>query len=317
MTASQLKDHPTVAELARIQSNLGLKNIPFAKTLRLDMHGANWGKILAGNYDGNYSVVLVKLQVALSAYKNQGTGEAEEGIVILDHVLAAKSSVELSLQAEDEHRLTIIAGPRGSGKSRTLTLLHSKHPGHFMSALPSWSGGYLNFLNKFSVGIGLGGQARSAGQGEDEILSYLSQSGGLICIDEFNYFSPSAINFLKSVLNASQWAIAVATVPHYLSRMASDRQTAQEAAQLLRRAVAIIHISPVTALHVDLIRNALYPHVDLGGSPGEIAAAANRNNRLDSVCAILADAQDGDHIATCIARHEKMCRVTSKPQPQE
>jgi DNA transposition AAA+ family ATPase len=312
MTASQLQSHPSVTALARIQSNLGLKDIQFANTIRLGIHGANWGKIKAGTYDGNYTAAATKLSVALEAYQNQGTGEAVEGIVVLDHVRMAKDAVDLALASEDEHRLVIISGQRGSGKSRTLSLLHSIRQGHSISALPSWSGGYLNFLNKFAAGIGVA-ESRSAGQAEDAILSALTESAGLITIDEFNYFSPSAINFLKSVLNTTRWAIAVATVPHYLSRMASDRQTSQEAAQLLRRASAIIHIPPVTARTVELVQRALYPEINVGGKSGAIASAANLLNRMDSVCAILADSESPEDIESAIARHKRFNQVTLKP----
>ncbi len=316
MTATELRNHPIVNRLLQIQTDLGLKDIPFAKQLRLGIHGANWGKILAGTYDGSFSKVVTKLEVALDAYDNPGSGEAEEGIVILRHVREALDAMTIASAAEDEHRLVVIAGLRGSGKSRAMSLVAHKKPGHQMEALPSWAGGYLNFLNKFAAGVGVPPHA-SAGAAETAILDSLITNPLPIYIDEFNYFSPSGINFLKAVLNKTGCPIMVSTIPYFLSRMASDSKTAQESAQLLRRAVAIIHIPAVTEREVMQIQRALFPELDIAGpSAGEVARSANRHNRLDSVVAILADADSPADIPAAILRHERGAKVTLKPGEQ-
>jgi DNA transposition AAA+ family ATPase len=313
MTATELKNHPIVARLAQVQSSLGLKDIPFAKQLRLGIHGANWGKILAGTYDGSFSKVIAKLEVALEAYDNPGSGETEEGIVILRHVREAIDAMKIARAAEDEHRLVVMAGLRGSGKSRAMSLVAHQFPGWQMEALPSWSGGYLNFLNKFAAGVGVA-RHLSAGDAETAILDSLTTNPRPIYIDEFNYFSPAGINFLKAVLNKTGCPIMVSTIPHFLSRMASDTRTAQESAQLLRRAVAIIHIPAVTEREVIQIQRALFPDLDIAGTAaGEIAKSANRHSRLDSVVAILRDADSAADIPTSILRHERGSKVTLKP----
>jgi hypothetical protein len=313
MTSSEFKNHPIIHALADIQTGLGLKDIPFAKQLRLGLHGANWGKILAGTYDGSFSKALVKLQVALEAYQNPGSGETEEGIVILSHVREAIDAMEIATAAEDEHRLVVLAGLRGSGKSRAMMLANHKFRGHSMEALPSWAGGYLNFLNKFAEGIGIE-PSRSAGDGESAILRELLANPMPIYIDEFNYFSPAGINFLKAILNKTRCPLMVATIPHFLTRMAYDGKTSQESAQLLRRAVAIIHIPAVTEREVFQVQRALFPEIDLAsGQAGEIAKAANKTSRLDSVCAILADAESPADIPAAIARHERAFKVTLRP----
>jgi len=313
MTATELKNHSIVQRLAAIQSTLGLKDIQFAKQIRLGIHGANWGKILAGTYDGSFSKALVKLQVALEAYDNPGSGETEEGIVILRHVREALDAMAIASASEDEHRLVVLAGLRGSGKTRTMQLVAHKFPGYEMEALPSWAGGYLNFLNKFADGVEVAPR-HSAGDAESDILASLKGNPRPIYIDEFNYFSPAGINFLKAVLNKTRCPILVSSIPHFLSRMAVDSKTAQESAQLLRRAVAIIHIPAVTEREVFQVQRALFPDLELlPGSAGEIARSANKTSRLDSVVAILADADSPADVSTAIARHERAFKVTLKP----
>jgi hypothetical protein len=314
MTSQQLRSHPVVKRLHEIQQKLELKDIEFALQLRLRMHGSNWGKILAGTYTGRFDRALINLQVALDDYEHGASGETEDGIVVLDHVKQALDAVDIAIASEDEHRLVVIAGVRGSGKSRTLQLIHARHKGHLLSARPSWAGGYLNFLNRFAEGIGLS-ESRSAGAAESIIIDTLRDSTGVICIDEFNHFSPNAINFLKILLNDTRWVLVVSTIPFHLSRMASDRSTAQESAQLLRRAVAIIHIPAVTIRQIELIHRALYPHVHLNGGSQPLASIANHHHRLDSVCQILDDCDPADptDLLKAIARHERFTKITLKP----
>jgi len=314
MTANQLANHPVVSRLAEIQQELCLKDIQFASQLRLGMHGANWGKILAGTYDGSHVKAITKLQVALESWANPVSGDTEEGIVILRHVQEALDAVEIALAADDEHRLVVISGPRGSGKSRSISLIHAKYGGYSQEALPSWSGSYLNFLNKFGAGLGVA-PSTSAGLAETAILNAVgAMNKPVICIDEFNYFSPSGINFMKAMLNVTTAVQVVSTIPHYLARMACDTKTAQEAAQYLRRAVAIIHIPAVTDRDVNQIQKALFPSLLL--QPGQahaVAAAANRKSRLDSVVTIFADTDGHEDLASAILRHERGLKVTLKP----
>ncbi|MBK1884140.1 AAA family ATPase [Luteolibacter pohnpeiensis] len=311
MTADQLLNHPTVQTLIAIQNELALKDIPFGNHLRFDMHGKNWGKILKKTYTGNFSNALAVLSAALDQYQNPGTGEVDNGCVVLDQVRQALDAVDIARASEDEHRLVVISGVRGSGKSKTLSLIHAKHKGHMVNAMPSWAGGYLNFLNRFAEGIGLEA-SRSAGEAEKVIISHLSIGSGVICIDEFNHFSAAAINFLKSVMNQTRWVIVTATVPHHLSRMASDRSTAQESVQFLRRAVAIIHIPTVSARAVELLQRAFYPDLIVASHSAAIAQSANRFHRLDSACQILADAENAEDIPAAIARHERSAKTNLK-----
>ncbi len=314
MTSAQLKSHPTVLRLHEIQVSLGLRDIDFANQLRLKIHGANWGKILKGTYTGRFDKALVNLQVALEDYEHGSLGETEDGIVVLDHVRQSLDAVAIALSNDDEHRLVVVSGVRGSGKSRTLQLIHAKHKGHFISARPSWAGGYLNFLNRFAEGIGLA-ESRSAGAAEAVIIDSMSSTSGVICIDEFNHFSPNAINFIKAILNETRWVVVVSTIPFHLNRMASDRQTAQESVQLLRRAVAIIHVPAVSVRTIEHIQRALFPEIDLNGNSPALASVANRLHRLDSVCQILGDTDptDPSDLIKSIARHERFTKINLKP----
>lgn len=315
MTATELRNHPDVLELIRIQEENQLNDNQFSELLRLRLHGANWGKIKAKTYTGRFERALTNLQVALEDYRNAGVGEVEEGIVILDHVKQSLDAVDIAKANEDEHRFIVLCGVRGSGKSRTLRLIQARHKGSLLSARPSWNGGYLNFLNRFASGLNLP-ESRSAGEAEESILAHMKASPGrVLCIDEFNYFSSNAVGFIKTILNETTWIVMVATVPFHLNRMASDRSTAQESAQLLRRAVAIIHIHPISPKAVELLCRALFPALHLAGKSAEIAAKANTLDRWDSVCQILEDIdpEDPADISKAIVRHERFHRTNIQP----
>jgi hypothetical protein len=290
-----------------------LKDIPFAKQLNLGLHGANWGKIKAGTYNGNYTKAQTLLGVAWDAYQDPGTGEIEEGVVILRHVTDVLNAVSIGLASEDEHRAIMLVGKRGSGKSRTLSLICAKHKATVIHALPSWSGSYLNFLNKFGEGFNLG-PWRSGGDAESEILRSLSHTNPVICIDEFNHFSAAGINFLKAVLNQTRSVLVTATIPHFLAKMASDRSTSPESAQYLRRCIAIIHIAEPDERSVLQIQRALFPDLELApGQASAIAAAAVKMNGLDSVCAILDGSDDSADVPASIERHKRSLRTALKP----
>ncbi len=295
MTATELKNHPVVQHLRQIQTELSLGDSKFKELIRFKIHAANWGKIIAGTYQGNFTNALVDFEVCLDAYENQGLGELEEGIVVLDHVRQTLDAVDIANAAEDEHRLVILCGVRGAGKTRTQQLVHAKHPGYITSARPSWSKSYLNFLNQLAATPGINlSESRSAGEAEGRLLKYMQETPRkTLCLGEFNYFSSDALGFVKTALNETQWTICADTIPFHLNRMASDRSTAQESAQLLRRAT-IIRIGTVTIRDVESIRKALFPHLDLTGHVTEIATTANQLSRIDTVCEILGDCNPGD-----------------------
>lgn len=307
MTSTELKNHEVTRKLIQIQESIGLRDNQFADTIRLGLHGANWGKIKAGTYTGSHSKALLKMEVALDAYHNPGTGESEEGIVILSHVREALDAMEIAKAADDEHRLVIVAGHRGSGKTRTLTLCNHRFPGHYIEAMPSWGGSYFDFLVQFSAGLGMSIQGkRSKGAYESAILSEAVANPQPIFIDEFNYFSPHGINFLKTMLNRIPAPIMTATVPKFLAGMAADSRTAQESAQFIRRAVAILHIPTVTEREVLQVQTALMPHLALSTELARsIAESSNRHDRLDSVYAILEDAKSLADVPKAIGRHER------------
>jgi hypothetical protein len=316
MTSTELKNHPTIIRLRQIQTDLSLNDADFRRQLHFKLHHANWGKILAGTYQGDFRKALVNFEVCLDEYENQGLGELDDGIVVLKHVKEALDATEIAIAAEDEHRLVIVAGVRGAGKSRTLQLVHSKHGGYLTSARPSWSKSYLNFLNRLAETPGMVlGESRSAGEAESRLLTFMKNNPSqTLCIGEFNYFSSDALGFIKTAINETDWAFVTETIPYHLNRMASDRSTAQESAQLLRRVVAIIKIPPVSELTVESIRKAMFPGLKLEGFLSQIATAANQLDRIDSVCQILLDADPDDpaDIAKSIERHKRFHNANLK-----
>ena len=312
MTATELLNHPTVQSLISIQEESRQKDNPFAQALKLGIHGANWGKIKARTYDGNFASVLEKLSLALDEYRNPVSGEIDNGIVVLDHVRDALNAIEIAYANEDEHRLVMLSGVRGSGKSRTLGLIHAKRGGYMINAWPSWEGSYLAFLNGFAEQLGLE-QFRRKGAAETGIVRHLnSMQPSVICIDEFNHFSADAINALKMFINSTRWKIFCATLPSHLARMAGARATAQESVQFLRRAVAIIHIGPVTPRTVSILARAYHPKLNVSAHLNDLAGIANELHRLDTLRPILADAAETGDIPHAIALHKRSCTISQR-----
>lgn len=317
MTATELRHHPVTLALVEAQQALSLPDSDFARSLGIRYSGATWAKVKAGTYQGDYAKVLEQLTQALARHRAGGNAQAEiDGTtVILDHVALAIDAVEIARAARDEHRLVVICGKQGSGKSETLRLICRRYSGVRIHARPSWAGGYLHFLNNFAAGLGLSADHRSPSPAESAIIDHLRLHPDVLTLDEFNHFSEKSLNFIKSILNETRAIICVGTIPSHLARMASDRATAEESRQLLRRAIAIIHIPPVDSAQITAVQRALYPDVHLNGHAPNLAAAANRLHALDTVCQVLADtrpANDAD-LLKAIDRHQQMIRVAVRP----
>lgn len=310
MKSAELQSHPTVRELARIQTALDLRDIPFAEQLGMRYHGANWGKIKAGTFTGNLTSAVTHLSAVLDGYlrSTSGTGAIESGTVLLDHVTQFLDAIDIARANDDEHRLVVVSGPRGAGKTRVLSLTAQRHNAIIISAMPSWGGAYLGFLNQFAEALGIP-TARSAAEAERNIIQHVNNGIGMILLDEFNHFSAAGINFLKALINQTRVVIGVATVPYHLQRMASDRSTAQESVQFLRRAVAIVHIPTLTTRTIIQLAGAIRPGLDVAKHASAIAQAANQGDRLDAACAILEDAASTDDIPQSIARHTFAKRI--------
>lgn len=317
MTANELKDHPVIAELRALQEKLALPDSDFARRLKFEYSASSWGRIRSGTYHGNLDKALRYSREALQRYQVGGghLPEARNGVVFFPHILDALDAVAVARVAKDEHRLAVVTGEPGAGKTVTLKALSGEHTNSlYMESLPSWAQSYLRGLRGLARGLGLAGTLRSCGEAEDAILNHLTAAPGLILIDEFNHFSKDLINFLKTIINQTRSAMAVATLPHHLARMTSQHN--EEARQFLRRAVAIIHIGRVTTETVLGLAAAVAPDLALGNRAIAIANAANRMKRLDTVKVIL-DEIDGEGetaIDDAIRRIERSQRAVATAQ---
>jgi len=287
-----MNTNQTIADLREIQESLGLPDGDFARTVKLGYSGSSWGKMKSGTFSGNAEKALRVLRQALAVYRSGGAVEVKNGIVVLPHVQAALDAVQVSRVASDEHRLVVVSGDPGSGKSETARLINAECGGIYMHARPSWAGSYLRSLEDIARALGLAGDMRSTGQAEAAVISALGRSPTLLVIDEANHFSRELINMLKAVINETRCSIVLLTIPGHLARMSATHS--EESRQLLRRAVAIIHIPPVSTGDILAIAAGLYPDVAIGTSAPAVAAAANRLHRMDTVRRIFDEADQGE-----------------------
>lgn len=308
-TAHELKEHAQVLELKGIQESLGLPDADFARVVRFAYSGSSWGKIKAGTFAGNAEKALGAVKRALASHRAGGDVEVRHGIVVLTHVQLALDAVAIARVARDEHRLVILAGEPGAGKSSTAAMLGAEFGGHYLHAHPSWAASYLRSLISLARALGMSGDFRSTGAAETGILDHLGASPGLIIIDEANHFSRELVNFLKTILNETRCTLVLCTLPGHLARM--NAVHSEESRQLLRRAVAVIHIPPVSSADVLAIHAALFPDVPLGTAAVSLAAAANRMHRVDTIVRVFEETEPGevDDLPRAIDRVEKSIRA--------
>lgn len=287
-----LKDVPAVIELAEIQGSLGLPDGDFARTVKFAYSGSSWGKIKNGTYSGNPEKALSAVKAALNGYRMGGEVEILHGYVVFPHIRQALDAVAVARVAKDEHKLVIVCGDSGAGKSVTARLMGEEYGGHYLHAHPSWQGSYLRSLVGLARALGISTEFRSTGAAEMAVLDALDQSPALLVIDEANHFSREFINFLKTILNETRCCLALFTLPGHLARLSATH--AEESRQLLRRAVAIVHIPQVSSAEVMAMHSGLYPEIHLGSAAASIASAANALHRLDSVKRIFEEAEPSD-----------------------
>jgi hypothetical protein len=300
-----LSQHAAVLELAEIQHTLGLPDADFARTVKFAYTGSSWGKIKSGTWSGNDEKALRAVKSSLAHYRVGGEVTVADGHVVFDHIQQTLDAVAIARAAKDEHKLVIVSGCWGSGKSVTAGMIAAEFGGHYFHAHPSWSGSYLRSLIGIAEAIGVGNKFRSVGEAESTVLAALASSPGLLIIDEANHFSRDCLNFLKTVLNETRSAIVLFTLPGHLARLAATHS--EESRQLLRRAVAIVHIGQVSSADVMAVHSGLYPDVHLGHAAPAIASCANRHYRMDTVRRIFeeCDPSDSDDLPRAVERVEK------------
>jgi hypothetical protein len=304
-----LKDTPAVLELAEIQASLGLPDGDFSRTVKFSYSGSSWGKIKSGTFSGSEEKALRAVKQSLASYRVGGEVEVLRGSVVFPHIRQAIDAVAVARTAKDEHKLVIVSGDSGAGKSVTARLLGEEFGGHYLHAHPSWQGSYLRSLIGLARALGQSTDFRSTGAAELAVLSALEQSPALLVIDEANHFSREFVNFLKTILNETRCCLALFTLPGHLARLSAVH--AEESRQLLRRAVAIIHIPPVSSADVMAMHSGLYPDLVLGHAAPALASAANRLHRLDTVRRILDEAEpnESDDLPRAIERVEKSLKA--------
>jgi DNA transposition AAA+ family ATPase len=298
-----------VAELAEIQKSLGLPDGDFVRTVKLSYSGSSWGKIKAGTFSGNAEKAAREIKRALAAHRNGGPVEVRRGDVIFEHIEATIDAVAVARTAKDEHKLVIVSGTWGAGKSTTARHIAAEFGGHYFHAKPSWASSYLRALMGIAGAIGMGAEFRSVGEAETRVLAALEASPTLLIIDEANHFSKDCLNFFKTILNETRCAMVLFTLPGHLARIAATHS--EETRQLLRRAVSIVHIGAISSAEVMAIHTGLYPEVTLGHTAPAIAACANRHYRMDTVRRIFdeCDARDADDLPRAIDRVERSIKT--------
>ena len=304
-----LQSAPAVAELAQIQATLGLPDADFARTVKFAYSGSSWGKIKCGTFSGSHDKALRAVKAALAGYRLGGEVEVLRGVVIFPHVRQTLDAVTIARVSRDEHKLVIVCGHSGAGKSVTARLLGEEFGGHYLHAHPSWQGSYLRSLIGLARALGLSGAYRSTGEAESGVLAALATSPALLVIDEANHFSREFVNFLKTILNETACCLALFTLPGHLGRLAAVH--AEESRQLLRRAVAIVHIPPVSSADVMALHAGLYSEISLGTAAPALASAANRMHRLDTVRRVFEEAEpdDSEDLPRAIERVEKSLKA--------
>lgn len=305
-----LSQHSDTLALANHQSASLKNDIDFCRLVKFKYSPSSWGKIKAGTFDGNSQKAISAIQHALTVLDSTDNRDFTRwhDLVVLDHMAEALDCVELARSATDEHKLVIISGTAGTGKTKTAHYLAAHVPAVAINAKPSWEKSYPQTLREFASKLGVALQGKSSGYIESAILQHLDLAPCLLIIDEANHFSRSALNFIKTILNETKCAIVLLTLPHYLEKMRSDHL--HELPQLIRRAVGVIRIPSVTGEEITAIKELLYPQININGITQALAGLANVAQGLDTVCRVLDNIRDGMSPQDALTEQKRKFNIT-------
>ena len=311
-TAKALATWAPVLQLANLQRERGWPDAHFARSIKFDYSGSVWAKIKVGSFNGSLPKAIASIKRA-NAFTQTGRhiDHTEGGIVLLDHILDAENAVTLARHATDDHRLVIVVGHSGAGKTVTLNYLTRKFGGNIIQGLPSWGRSELSAVTGLAEGLGIVEEIKTVRQGERAILASLQAVPRLVPIDEANYFNAYGLNLIKTIINKSSAAVVIGTLPDALRRMNAEHN--HETLQLVRRAVAIVQISPVDPATVTALAATLAPGVHINGHAAALASFANRSHRADTVARVLDETEPGnpDDLPVAIERVERAIRIKS------
>jgi DNA transposition AAA+ family ATPase len=311
LTPRMLAEHPTVTALAEIQRVQKLSDAAFVKTMHIPYSSSTWSRVKSGAYP-TAEKVLPGLQAALDKTRNAPSA-SEGAFVKFAHIEEALDAVEIARATAGPIRLVFFVAPTGGGKTEFANYL-CEHISEtvIVEAAPSWRKSYLATLTDIASQLGIPGEFRSVRTAERAIIVSLG-AGGIrtIAIDEGNYFSQDGLNFLKLILNRTRCSLVLCTLPPDFNRML--RESAHEANQLVRRAVAIVRVPAVRAEDVQAMQQVLEPNVTLDGHAPKVAEAANRFGRYDFVRRVLEEAEehDAEDIVKAIGRVNQ--HINTKP----
>ena len=287
-----LAKHPTVTALAEIQRVQKLSDAAFVKTMHIPYSASTWSRVKSGVYP-TAEKVLPGLQVALDKTRN-APASSEGSFVKFGHIEDALAAVEIARATAGPIRLVFFVAPTGGGKTEFANYLRAHiSDTSVIEAAPSWRKSYLAALTDIATQLGIPGEFRSVRTAERAIILSLGAGGTrTIAIDEGNYFSQDGLNFLKLILNRTRCSIVLCTLPPDFNRMLRD--SAHEANQLVRRAVAIVRVPGVRTSDVQALQSVLRPDVVLDGHAPKVAEHANRFGRYDFVRRVLEEAEPND-----------------------
>lgn len=311
-TAKELADFQPVLQLARMQKAKGIPDADFARVVRFGYSGSVWGKIKAGTFNGRLAKAISDVKRALAYAQVGRVVEADGDTIMFDHIGDAVASVEIAqanARRSDEHRITFVVGPTGSGKTQTLKYLHRRFGGDLLHAHPDWRKSYMSSLTEFAEGLGLSCNFHRVHQLQSAILDDLKSRPRFIGIDEANYFSRDGLDFIKALCNETGCVLALGTLPDDLRYLNAVHN--HEARQVIRRSVAIISIPPVDSAMVAAVHLARFSSVTLNGYAPQVASFANKYHHIDAAIRVLdeADPDDPQDLPNAIARVERAIKA--------
>lgn len=295
-----------LTQLSAHQTALGLTDAAFVRKF-LTVSGTAWSRIKSGKYGANADEMFSKLAVNLRQLRIKLAQDAKLTGGKVFHTFAQQQAVIdavttcLLKPSDDQNRFVAYLAPTGGGKTALGRELKVMHDAIYVEASETWRTSYFAALVAIgrAAGCNVSELLKGTRSAEAAVITRFCANRRVLLIDEGEYFGARTINLLKLLLNQTPTVVVVLAIPELFARWNSAAWA--EAAQITRRAEAIVRLDHVMPDEVALLLSTRVAVSEPGRVAGMIAKAANEFGAYDLVTRVIAQLSadaDGDKVGT-------------------
>lgn len=210
---------------------------------------------LSGGYPGDNSAVEAKVQRWLAKYQERassGTMPATPTFAPTPTALRVQQALHYAQMAGD---VTAIYGASGIGKTAAIRAYVQMSLNCWVATMSPATSGVVTALEEICAALGIqaaGGAART----HRDIVRRVTDTGGLLIIDEAQHLSPSALDQIRAIHDHAHIGLALVGNDYVYSRMDGAGKRADHLDRLRSRVGKRVKLNLSSAADIDVLLRA-------------------------------------------------------------